>query len=273
MEYKINCKKQDGFTIVSVAVAASIASVIALAISTLIVSQASSVSYLEDRLSRVALDNELQLNFSYPQTCINSLRGKPIAATQNITNLKDKNANEFISTSPASALSSFDMIRISSIKLVNDNATNAPNSTGNMNLLVNIERQRSSGPKELSPKELKLTVTTDASGNIDTCSLQSGSSGSEFEKACGMSPTGTLKNNCSGRAASGRASSSVCHVVASSETNFLHGDIFSKRTASGRESGGDTWAETSYWKCVNGSWVYDGTSGTAYGGRNNRLLQ
>lgn len=276
MENKSIILSENGFTIISVIIAASIASVVGLAISTLIVSQSSSVSYLEDRLSTLALDSNLQLNFSDSQACTHSLKGKSILGSQNIMALKDKDANEFVSASPSSVLSSYDRLDISAIQLVNVNATNAPGSSGKMNLLVNIERQRNSGPRDLKPKELKLAVTVDASGKIDTCSLTSGSGGGEFEKACGKAPDGSLKNNCSGRSHSSDATGDFCRRSTSSGTIFLHGDTFSKATDSGRnddnDGGSDAWTETSYWKCLNGSWTYAGTSGSSAGGRNNRLF-
>jgi len=253
---KIN--KESGFTLIGVMVAAGVASIISVAISQLILQQSSSISYLEDRLSKISLDNELKINFSYADTCKNTLNGKDILADQSLTTIFDTHNNPIIS----STAGNYDNIKVKNIRLENVDVPTAPVETGVMKLVIEIERLR--GPassKDVKSLEYDLLVRTDSSSQIDDCTLMTPSglaSLSGSGAACGKSPEDTYKPP----PCAYPTGSPLCPTAGGTD-EYDHGDYYSKIVNAGREDG-HPWNITSHYKCVDGSWLYAGQTGSSH---------
>lgn len=182
-----------GNSLIGVMIAAGAGIVILTATATSMVNQGKSVSFLEDRLSRISFDRSLKNGFMSPSTCGNTLVGSTIPAiggNQPITVLRDRSNNVIVDLSSSNPLlKSFEKLNISQVNLLNIDTPSAPGSSGNMKLEVNLARQRSGGGVDsVAPVELDLFVTTDAvTGAIASCSFLGGVSGVLDDKACIMS--------------------------------------------------------------------------------------
>lgn len=187
---------QNGFSIASVVIAMSIMSVITLGVTTLIQNSMKSVTYIEDKLSAINLQNELNMDFSDSRVCKNTLKNLKVVSEgedQVVPAIKSSN-DRIVYKAPTT----YDRLNIDRILLENVNVA-APNTTGRMNLSLNLKRQRE-GVADLKPVTVPLSVVTDGTGRIASCvALGSEEDGNNPAKRCASAPGNGLgagsKNN------------------------------------------------------------------------------
>lgn len=165
MEQKFKFSSQSGMSLIGVIMASTIMSFLALSTANLIINQAASVSYLEDRLSKVSLETIIKANVQDYTACTNTIAVRPFSNISNVTTLKDKSNNQVLPSM------GYDKINITGMALQNVNMTGTPGETAVMNLIVNINRDRTGGgPSDLAPIVIPLNVSTDpTTNNIISC--------------------------------------------------------------------------------------------------------
>jgi hypothetical protein len=138
--------------------------------------EAKNVSYLEDRLSRVALENELRLQFAAGDLCKNLLAGVTAPVKGDTSDIGSalgqdprRAAKDQILHSEGNSLT-YDRLSIKKIALEDTDLT-APASTGSANLVLYPERIRTGGgPSVLTPIKIKIALAVDTGYKIESCS-------------------------------------------------------------------------------------------------------
>lgn len=165
--YTSNSRK--GFAIIQVVIAAAIFSLLALAMSNLIIDQKKSIVYLEDQLERVQLIRNLELILADINSCQNTLQGLLITSDPSIpvSALKDNRGNDLYQSSSVNG-----MLRIGQIHLSNSSLTTA-STYGFIDINIPIERVRSGGgPKQLKTYVTKLGIEVSAiTRRVISCSI------------------------------------------------------------------------------------------------------
>ena len=164
----------NGFSLISIIVAAAVGMIVVGAISKVIISQSEQVAYLEDRLSKTNLKGTLQ-NLLTPLACQNTFRGQSVPSSpRRITELRDTNDNIVYQIPlPGGGLPDFEKLEIARMELHNIDLPSAADASGRMKFVVFTERIRSKGAK-LNPIEIDLDVATDSSSLINDCSQSGG---------------------------------------------------------------------------------------------------
>ncbi len=167
-------KSEKGFGLIQVIIGTTLMSVVALNVGYLIVSQSKQVNYMEDRMAKAALTQELTMMLEREPACMNSLSGVTMDLT-NPTNisLKDKD-NNLVYNAADSSKNTFDNLKITGIAIENLDIPSV-DSTGMADLVVNLTRRRSGGgATDLKPIRLKRILTLDAAGQVTSCAAESG---------------------------------------------------------------------------------------------------
>lgn len=221
-----------GNSLIGVIIAAAVGVIVMSAVAINMVNQAKSVSFLEDRLSRVGFDRQLKNIFTSPNTCGNTLNGGvvPGLGTERPVNvINDRNNNVIYDLASADPnLKSFDRLNISSMSLLNIDTPLTLGSSGNMKLNVNLARQRNGGGLDaVAPIELDLFVSTDpVTGRISDCSFTGGVTGVLDNKACILSGMRKVRNDTPRTVAGfgyGRSNDITANYVSFTEI-FMNGE-------------------------------------------------
>ncbi|MGH1468032.1 MAG: type IV pilus modification PilV family protein [Bdellovibrionales bacterium] len=161
-------KSQKGFALIQVIIAASILSVLALAVADLISSQRSAVSALEDQLEKIQLIRNIETVLKDGLSCQLSLENTTIGAagvSTEVPFLKDNTGTTLYQSSTVSQ-----NLLVGQITVTNDSVP-GHSSSGFITLEVPIRRVRTGGgPQDLRPYRAKLAVTVDSSSRVTNCS-------------------------------------------------------------------------------------------------------
>lgn len=147
---------QGGFSLVGTLVAAAVSLTIVLALTTAIHDMSKTVSYVQDRQSAVDLKSIVTMDLSNPDACLKTIGGRVVHSKHAISSINPH-------TGKASVIngSKYDKLLINGITLENVNVPVAANSSGRMNLQVNISRSRQGGgPSFMKPIDIPIQVTT-----------------------------------------------------------------------------------------------------------------
>lgn len=180
-----NLNKEKGFSIPSVIMAGTLMSVIGLGITNMMTSNAQTIAYLEDKSAVMDLKNLITLQLSDQDSCKNSLSNINLSSnTLNIQNLRDKN-NQIIYQSS----SNHDKINIGNMRIENNNLPIATSSSGLVNLVIPIDRQR--GQQTLSSLKIPVQVSTTNTSpiRVDNCvAVGYGASLNDLSRRCEIPP-------------------------------------------------------------------------------------
>ncbi len=171
-----------GSALIGVIVAATITSVIGLAMASLISSQTNSVVLLEDKLEKLQLSRVMEDLITDGLSCGNTLNGLNVGAVgskANVASIKDSSNVLFIGSNSDSGF-----LKIGQISFLNKSISTT-NSTGVIELTVPINRKRhSSGMKVLKSIQIPINATVDAASKITSCGSAAGSPGTVSSNTC-----------------------------------------------------------------------------------------
>ncbi len=237
----LNTNFQKGFGLLEVVIAASIMSAIGLAFATMISQMNGTVGYIEDRSAALDLKHIMTLDLSSSQACVNSFGGLNVVANQNVPNLK--NTTNVVSYTNNQV---YDRINFNGFRLQNVNVPLAPNSTGRMNLVVDLTRQRTAGPNSLKPQTIPLQVTSNATGRISDCvAIGEGAAMNDTAGQCDGYPPGTAP------AKSGGLGCTFMANCISGKAPFSEGST----VTSSKQASSHTDGYTNKYLCINKKWV------------------
>lgn len=190
---------QKGISIIEVIVMSGVMVVMMMAFMNIMNNQNKNVNYLEDRLSRVALETELRTLFSSNNFCKNLLKdlaapqaGQTNDITQSFTTPTQKAALEKVFKEKDGKLV-YDHLDLKRISLEDSDLT-APNSAGAMSMVFYPERQRKGGgPATLQPIKIKTSASVGNGYSIESCEMvnQNGG-GSNSLQYVGTCSTGAI---------------------------------------------------------------------------------
>lgn len=178
-------KNQKGFTLVEVLVAGAILITIALGTATYLNQMMEQLVYMQDKQSAMDLKNVITMDLTTPQGCYNSIGTKNILSSQNAYPLKNQsNAITYgvHGISPSPAITKYDRLTITSIKLLNDGVV-IPHASpmGKMKIVVGISRKGGSTPLQsitipvfVQADSVSNQITACAAGNSFEMLLTSG---------------------------------------------------------------------------------------------------
>ncbi len=182
---KMSLDSEQGFSLPSVILGASIMSAMGLAFATMLSQMNSTVGYIEDRSAALDLKHIMALELSSTQACTNSFGGLAANANQNLANIK--NSNDVIAYQRNQT---HDRLNITNFRLEVVNPPIAPSGTGRMNLIVDLDRDRNSGPSSLKPQPIPLSVTSNGAGRIVSCVAIGEGAAASGEDTAGQCETG-----------------------------------------------------------------------------------
>jgi hypothetical protein len=234
---------QNGFGLIMVIISASIMSVLVLGISNMMVNNASSISYLEDRSNSLDFKNVLTLELSNSLACTNSLSSINLTSgSLNLNSIRDQSNTIVRNTND-----SYDMISIGNMKIENVNVPLNTNSTGIANLIVTLNRLR--GKQVLKPLTIPIQITTTSSNPLRVASCVAvGDAGALAGNAGGCDAPPPL---CAPSYSSSRDSTRYCTYTENSSAPYTEGSI---KTVKNSPYEGQT---QHYWTylCINKKWA------------------
>lgn len=162
-------REQSGLALIQVVIAASIFSFLALAMNSLIVDQRYAVIALEDQLKKIQIVRNIETVLKDGISCQQTLNGINLSGPSRINfgSLKD-NSGDIIYTSNSASGS----LELGQMYL--DNSTiGGPDSYGfiDVNIPIRRTRTRTGVPIDLETYKTKISVTTDSSNTISSCSI------------------------------------------------------------------------------------------------------
>lgn len=163
---------QNGFSIIQVLVASTVASFIGLGISSQVINQSQNISYQEDRFSHQNFGKELRALLGDQDSCQNTINNlvvpaAPNAAT-NLTEIRDSADQVVYNTTNRNT---FEGLRIRSIQLKNQDISGALTQG---RALVEIQVERARAPAGLDNQVMRTIVlekqvTIDGSRRVTSC--------------------------------------------------------------------------------------------------------
>lgn len=173
MYAKLSLSRETGATLIELLIAAGVTAIVLLVITTAIVNQLQSVSYLEDKLAWGDLSKEASFLLADQAACDHSLKGAAILSGPQNVIIKDNGGGARFAA--AGTHSAYEKIRISSIQVKNKTISGA-SQTGVAEVVIKTIRTRQGGgPQALNDITLPVSAKTDALGRIDACGAPSGS--------------------------------------------------------------------------------------------------
>jgi|GEM_PF-3522023 len=173
-------ESQRGGSIIEVVVMSGVMVAMMTGFMSLISHESKNITYLEDKLSRVALESELRMLFSSEGSCQNLFqgfvvpkKGQTVDFSQRITTplqttefekVFQRRGNDYF----------YDKLILEKMDFENSTFT-APATSGTVDVMFYPERTRKGGgPDTLQPIKLKTSLTVDASYKITSCSGEDG---------------------------------------------------------------------------------------------------
>lgn len=146
--------------------------------------QFKTVGFLEDKMTRLTLEEELRLQLSNPAKCEQALKGlklPALRASQDIVN-QVKNFSPAFQFSEGKLL--YDKLQIREAILTN-NEIGPSQSSGLVEMVFFVRRTREGGgPSVLQPIRLSMNLAVDEGHNIESCSVKS--TEAELLEGCGV---------------------------------------------------------------------------------------
>ncbi len=211
-------KNEKGFVLIQVMIAATVFSVLALAMMNLISEQRDATAYLEDQLEKIQLMRVFETILKDGIACQNTLGPIQLPRTRavDIASLKDNSgADVFQSNQP------YNHLLIGQVRVTNDTVP-GPSSSGFVDIEMPISRIRTGGgPAHLKSLQFKLGVTVDATRRITSCSA-AGSGTIDYGTCTTVyySEGFSGATNCGGRFPVGRGTCPPNHVITETNTGL-----------------------------------------------------
>lgn len=162
-----NRKSQRGFSLIQTLIASSIMIFVALGLTTFIERQASSVSYLEDKLASIDFERILVGALGNNEICGQNFRGFNIRSAVNKTafpDITDLSGNSLLPSSSS-------RLEVSDVSLQRIDSFSTPNP-GRFQIEMNVKR-RVGGQEAFKPIQSEVFAVVDqATGEITDCSTQ-----------------------------------------------------------------------------------------------------
>ena len=267
---------QRGASILEVVIMSGVMVAMMTGFMSLIGHETKAVGYLEDKLSRVALETELRMKFSNPDQCLSFLNGSVIPQKNKIAhNLKLSGVSDLFRQYQNKNY--YDKLEIKDISFENSNFT-APNSSGLVDLVIYPARTRQGGgPETLQPIRIQTTMTDGAGYKIESCSAKE--AGAEEERGCvvtskNLSPTPSglfVSSYCNAGAGSANGAQMIYDRFASKITagqKIEEGTVY-HCARSARNAGRDLNTETVTYLCINKKIVVIGMDSHSESGGDN----
>jgi hypothetical protein len=184
---------QKGISIIEVIAMSGVMITMMMAFISMMNNESENINYLEDKLSRVALETELRTLFLSDNFCKNLLKdlvapraGQTSDITQSFTAPESKAALEKVFKESNGKLL-YDHLDLKRISLEDSDLT-APNSAGAMSMVFYPERQRKGGgPAALQPIKIKTSVNVDGGYSIESCEMINQSNALKYVGTCSTS--------------------------------------------------------------------------------------
>jgi len=182
----MNKFNQHGASIIEVVIMSGVMVAMMTGFMSLVSHEAKNVAYLEDKLSRVALESELRMWFTNPDSC-KDLLGGLTAPKENRTSDVTKALSKSLQWASLSKVFQrrenkifYDKLEIKKISMENSDLTTS-NSSGTMDVMFYPERNRKGGgPPNLQPIKIKTEVNVNGSYKIISCEPK----GDKDEESC-----------------------------------------------------------------------------------------
>jgi hypothetical protein len=153
-------------------IAASVLSIITVAFSQFVSHQLRTLSFMEDKFSKIEFETFINQQLANPDFCLETLQGETppsINTTKALNNIKDQDGTVILDPTDTSK-NSYEKLIITELNLLNVSVPSSANSSGQMKLLISTERTGTGGgPKAFKPIEVLLNVSTDSGGTVASC--------------------------------------------------------------------------------------------------------
>lgn len=223
--YKRSPQNEAGLSLVEVLIAVSILTSVILGFMSFMNHETQSISYLEDKLSQINLENDLRLQLSNPTDCASFLgneKAPNTSGTADITNSLNRTALSKIFQVNGNQIL-YDKLKIDKISLEGSSLT-SPNSAGLLDLVVYPSRVRTGGgPSALHPIKIKTFVSVAGGYKIMSCTPED-----ENQKGC-TSPYGSRQRSLGSAWSPGQILPEGASYI-TSNTQYLGGDTGSVTT-------------------------------------------
>ena len=164
---------ERGNILIQVLIAGGIGLTMMAALSKLMINQHNAVNFLEDKLSMIDFERELEQLLGDPAACGTTLVGTAVSPTPQSVVITDASANVLYDPGDATK-NRFKGLKINSID-VRDLTVGGPNTDGQVAMQIITERSRKGLGLDTAVTQLIFDVTSDASSNIGACSGMLGS--------------------------------------------------------------------------------------------------
>ncbi len=143
--------------------------IISLGAAQFINSQNQQISYMEDRLSRIHLMQEVEQIFGDRAHCLALLQKMRIKNNQDPQNISIVNDLERVIYDPNSENNVYDHLKITYAQ-VRNLSVKGPNSIGELELLMGVERLRQGGSNtQMTPVHLRIPVVVNNKSFVKSC--------------------------------------------------------------------------------------------------------
>lgn len=162
---------QKGTSLIEVVVMSGVMVALMVGFMSMMNHETEGVAYLEDKLSRVALESELRTRFANPTSCEGILHGTVAPPKNNSKDLTQLAAFDQVFQKRGNAFF-YDKLKIKKISMEGSDLT-APNSAGTVDLMFYSERTRKGGgPSSLQPVKIKTLITVGTGYTVESCRLE-----------------------------------------------------------------------------------------------------
>lgn len=135
--------------------------------------QVKTIGYLEDKISRVSLENELRIHFSKSDWCKEVFKRVNLPTARSLRNITNQIGSSHSFFQHVSGGLQYDKLEVSRITVKNNDVS--PSSLcGTAEVTYVVQRMREGGgPATLRPIEISLSIEGNKSLGVVTCGLQS----------------------------------------------------------------------------------------------------
>lgn len=165
---------ESGASLIELMVMSAVGLTMMLGLMAFMNSQVKAVGFLEDKMSRIALEEELKLHFSNQSKCEQVLKGARLPALQKSRSIVNQlKGSDLVFQNSGNKLK-YDRLELKDA-VVRNNEIGPSSSSGLAELVFSVRRTREGGgPATLQPIRIPLSLAVNKNSRVESCAAETG---------------------------------------------------------------------------------------------------